>query len=300
MKPTLSRALLALAALGAFWGAGAAEAVKLRVLSSIYADGAGAALKNPEGVATDGKSRLAVADTGNGRVVLYALAPDTVSARSVFQLPEVPQPVRVQFDGQGNLLLLDGQLHRVARVSAEGVFSGYLEIQGSKGTVVPTALKTGPEGRIFLLDQAGARVLVVNAQGQVQRELPFPAGRGFPTDLAVGPKGAVYLLDAVLRRLFSFPAGGGEAQPLGPAFVEEADFPASLAADERGRLFLADMNGGGILIAGADGTFRGRQSGMGWKEGLLRYPADLCLDGQGRLFVADRGNNRVQVFSLAN
>lgn len=281
--------------LGEAWGA---EGVKLKVFPSIYTDEKGVALRNPEGVATDGQSNLAVADTGNGRIVVYSITADTVRARLAIQLPEVLQPVRVQFAEKGELLVLDGKIHRIARVSPEGVFLGFLEVQGATGPVVPASLKVGSDGLIYLLDLAGARVLVLDSTGKVQRDLPFPQETGFALDLAVGPRGTVFLLDGVERRVFTFPPGSTRATLLGKAFTEEAAFPAALAADDRGQLFLADQGGGGIIALGPDGSFRGRPAGMGWKEGLLRYPTGLCFDGYGHLFVADRGNHRVQVFAL--
>jgi hypothetical protein len=61
---------------------------------------------------------------------------------------------------------------------------------------------------------------------------------------------------------------------------------------------VVDQNGSGIVILGLDGSFRGRQLRMGWKDGFLRYPSQLCIDDRGNVFIADRGNNRVDVFTI--
>jgi hypothetical protein len=53
------------------------------------------------------------------------------------------------------------------------------------------------------------------------------------------------------------------------------------------------------VILGADGSFRGRQAGTGWKEGSLRYPSGLCAGPAGTIFVADRENGRVQMFAVS-
>jgi hypothetical protein len=42
----------------------------------------------------------------------------------------------------------------------------------------------------------------------------------------------------------------------------------------------------------------GKQLGMGWKEGWLRYPSQMCITAAGELFIADRENNRVQEFMV--
>ena len=60
---------------------------------------------------------------------------------------------------------------------------------------------------------------------------------------------------------------------------------------------MVDQYGSGIIILGSDGSFQGRQSGMGWKESLLRYPSQVCTNNSNDLFIADRNNSRVQIFS---
>jgi len=59
-----------------------------------------------------------------------------------------------------------------------------------------------------------------------------------------------------------------------------------------------DQNGGGVVVLGQDGSYRGRQLGMGWKEGLLYYPSQMCVSGGEIAVIADRENSRVQVFKL--
>ena len=74
-------------------------------------------------------------------------------------------------------------------------------------------------------------------------------------------------------------------------------FPATITTDGHGNIYLADKNGGNIYIVGQDGSFKGEQLTMGWKEGQLRYPCQLCINDKGEVFVADRDNNRIQIFS---
>ena len=56
---------------------------------------------------------------------------------------------------------------------------------------------------IYVLDVFSARVLVLNAQGQFQKALPFPDEAGFGSSLAVDATGSLLLLDAIKRRMFS-------------------------------------------------------------------------------------------------
>ena len=56
----------------------AQEQVRLRPVSTIYLDSGDDSIRKPEGVAYNGKDRLVAADTGNGRLVSYAVGADEV------------------------------------------------------------------------------------------------------------------------------------------------------------------------------------------------------------------------------
>jgi sugar lactone lactonase YvrE len=148
------------------------------------------------------------------------------------------------------------------------------------------------------LDARASRVLVVTPEGDERRKIASPPELLFASDLALGPQGTVYVVDSVGHRVYSASKGDKVLAPLSDDLSEDLDFATSIAVDERGNLFLGDQNGGGIVVLGRDGSFRGRQSRYGWKPGMLRYPTGLCVD-RGVLFVADRGNNRVQMFEVA-
>jgi hypothetical protein len=74
------------------------------------------------------------------------------------------------------------------------------------------------------------------------------------------------------------------------------NFPTYLTGG-KGKFFLVDQNGNGIVVLGADGSFQGRQLAIGWGDGFLYYPAQLCINAGGDAFIADRSNNRVQIFN---
>ena len=270
--------------------------VKLRPMAPISVDANGARMQKPEGVGCN-RDRVVVADTGNGRLLPYTLSQDVISAGEAITLPELPYPTHVAVNSKGEILAVDRKLRRVARLSPSGEFLGYLELgpDDSRVNAVPWSVKVDREDRIYVLDTYRGRVLVLNPDGSAQREIALPERHGFVADIAADSLGVVYAIDSTEKVLLHAEKGQDRFVPLTERLHEEMDFPTSVAAGA-GEIFVADRNGGGIVVFGRDGSYRGRQSSMGWKEGYLRYPSALCLDEQGDLFVADRENNRVQAF----
>jgi DNA-binding beta-propeller fold protein YncE len=276
----------------------AAEAVKLRPLVAIYVGASDVGLRAPGGVGC-GEGVLAVADTGNGRILTYSVDADSVRPGAVLAVPQLPVPVGVAFLSGGELLVLDARSRRIARIRPTGELVGLLDPRGDVvGAVEVRSLAVGPQDRVYVLDVAGWRVLVLDPAGAVERSIAFPEQVGFLSDVAVDDRGDVYVVDSVARRVHVARAGEAALVPLTPSLVEDLDFPTSIDVDAEGRLFVADEHGGGVVILGRDGAFRGRQLSMGWRDGFLRYPSDVCVDSRGRLFVAERGNNRVQMFEI--
>ncbi|MBE0616825.1 MAG: hypothetical protein IH608_02705, partial [Proteobacteria bacterium] len=92
--------------------------------------------------------------------------------------------------------------------------------------------------------------------------------------------------------------GANAFTPLTGSMKEHMNFPASLAPDDKGQLYLVDQYGSGLAIVGADGAFLGRRLDMGWSDSHLRYPSGISISPRGDAFVADKANNRVQQFAV--
>jgi streptogramin lyase len=297
--PRIARAFaLALPLSGIFASPARAEGVKLRPGPSAYADTKGVALARPEGVAC-AATAIVAADTGNGRFVVYDVGDRALTPKTEFQVAEIPYPIRIRLDGKGGLLALDGKSRRIGRLGLDGSFKGIVPVDASAPSPIVRSFAVGAEGEIYVLDIAGARVLVIDAAGALVRQVSLPAACRTPSDVAIDPSGTIYVLDGTGSRLFSAKKGQAAAAPLGTSLSEDLSFATSLATDAQGHLFVVDANGGGIVILGSDGSFRGRQSGMGWTEGLLRWPSSICVDGKGGIAIADRENNRIATFQIA-
>ena len=276
-----------------------AEAVKLKQIRSIYADEKEIGLRSPEGVGCDDKGRLVVADSGNGRLVRFTFVDGNLTPGKEIKVPELSVPIRVRINSKGEVFALDGRQKRVVRLSPEGEFRGHVDAAGSPppATIVPRSLDIGMDDAIYLLDAFAGRVLVLTPEGKFARQLDFPGDYEFISDLAVDGRGNIFLIDSINAAVYRAPKESGKFSPLTESMKETMSFPSSIVTDGRGNIYVADKNAGVMFVLGQDGSFKGEQLKMGWKEGLLRYPSQLCINDSGEIFVADRENNRIQVFS---
>jgi sugar lactone lactonase YvrE len=289
-----------LAALAAPLPAPAADSLKLRPTATLYADDENVPLRVPQGVGCGAAGTILVADSGNGRVLRVEISGALARVTGVVKLPEITYPVRVDGDASGSLVVLDGKTRRLARVAADGKFGGWIEIPHAAGTPAPVirSFALGPQGAVLAADVAGRRVVQVSAAGSLERSIALSADARGITDVAIDGRGSILALDGVGRRVWVARSGEAAFAPLSGSLAEDLDYPGALDVDPSGRLLVADQNGGGVVMLGPDGSFRGRQLGFGSKQGLLRYPTDLCSTRRGLVVVADRENHRVQVFAI--
>ncbi|BDG09217.1 NHL repeat-containing protein [Anaeromyxobacter paludicola] len=298
---TTTRLPLLLLLSAALLAPAASRAASLKHVGSIYADDKEGPLKWPEGVACDDKGALVVADTGNARLLTYAYRDGKLTGGAPVQLAQLTYPVRVQIDGKGNVLALDRKTKKIVRVDGSGGFGGAVEVKGASGgaPVVPLSFKVDPAGRLYVLDVASRRVLVLEPDGKVAREVALPRGTEEFTDVAVDASGKLFALDTTAARLWVAEPSAAAFQAVGESLKDKISFPSYLTPDGHGRLYVVDQHGNSIVVLGTDGSYQSRELAMGWKEAALYYPVQLCVNGEGLAVVADRNNNRVQVFSLA-
>lgn len=276
-----------------------AEAFRMTYDRAVYADGKGVKLLRPEGVAYRDKT-FVIADTGNGRLLRFVVNRGEIEGRLEIAIPQAAKPTQVHFSSKGEILVLDGQSHRVVRLDAEGKVLGVVQPKGVPGssTLMIRAFALDAEDNVYFLDLFGKRVIVTNPAGAFQREIPLPKqGKAF-ADLVIDPKGTVFVLDSVEAVVYAAARGAQAFSPFATDLRQYATFPASITSDGRGGLLVVDRNGAGIVRLAQDGTYRGRQLEMGWKTGLLYYPSQLCLTDNDEAVIADRDNNRVQIYRM--
>jgi hypothetical protein len=277
-----------------------AELMRLKHVSSVYADAAGGAITQPDGVECSGMSGFIVADSGNARLIPYLFQEGTVNAGNDIKMPQLSYPLTVKRNSKGDIFTLDGKTRRILRIDPNGALKGFVEpadLPDSEAVVTRNFTIDGDDN-ILVLDIFSERVLVLNPEGKYLRQLRFPKGFGFISDVAVDRKGVIFILDSVQAEVFSAAKDAPGFTSFTGSLKEYMDFPSAITFDFEGKAIITDRNGGGIVIIGPNGSFQGRLLSAGRSEGYLSYPSGACVNAKGEVFVADRNNNRIQIFTI--
>lgn len=148
---------------------------------------------------------------------------------------------------------------------------------------------------------------------QVENVLDRPYTVGIPADdldplvdvvrilpLGAGPEHEGFLfLERGAHRLRAVGVDGRERFRIGGKGREpgQLNFPADVALDAQGRIFVVDTDNHRIQRFGPDGAFQREWGGRGAFPGLLAAPSSIDIVGD-RVYVTEELNHRVSVFDL--
>ena len=202
--------------------------------------------------------------------------PGPGSARGQFK-----EPVGIGVGPQGTIYVVDQGNARVERFDADGGFIGSWGEDASGVTFArtetglgPTGIAVGTDGLVYVADTWNHRVVVLNPDGKLIREI------GGPPD-ASGARVAADTTDdpaAVDTKTGEF---------FGPRAV-------AVTKDE---IYVVDTGNERVQVFSIDGTFKRVWGGYGGGPGQLIEPVGIAIGPDGLVYVADSGNARISVFT---
>ncbi len=273
-------ALLLFALVRADTPAPAAYTITTAAGSSFVGDGGSAlqaALSDAEGVAVDSAGNVYIADANDHRV--RKVAPDgTISTIAGSGFPgfagdggpaaasRLNTPYGIAIDRAGNLYIADLGNNRVRMVSPAGTIT---TVSGTEKLQAPRNLALDAMGHLYISEFGGARVWMVASDGT----LANIAGTGDP----------------------GYAGDGGEAT------AAQISFPAGLAFDHYGNLFIADSSNNCVrrVSGGIITTVLGTGDAGAALPNELNLPTGVAIDSAGNLDVADSNNQRIQQLTPA-
>jgi uncharacterized protein (TIGR03437 family) len=259
----------------------------------------------------------------------------------------ISSPDSVFVDSKGNLYIADNRNYVIRMVTPAGVIStvagsnslgsGYGGDTGpatSAQLTSPAGITVDSSGNLYIADPANFRIRLVTAATGIISTYAGDGYQGysngggvataahlsFPRGLALDAHGNLYFADwgnHQIRKVtpagvISLVAGdvngnsgyGGDG---GPAVGALLDYPAGVAVDSGGNVYIADTDNNCIRMVTPDGiihTIAGLPIAPGYSgdggpalDALLDEPLALAVDAAGNLYVADYANNVIRLLT---
>ncbi len=209
----------------------------------------------------------------------------------------------VEVDGSGNVFVLDANSDKVVKYNSAGVYQISFGTTGLTELRYPAAVAKAPDGTIYSIDSAKAKVIHWNVSGAVLDSWGSEgSGNGQflrAEGIAVGPDGSVYVGDWGTNTVQKFTANGTYLMTWGTTGSGNGQFSyvAGVATDSSGNVYVVDSNNHRVEKFDANGAYLGQFGSLGSGNGQLTYPTDVAVANDGSIYVTDTNNHRVEKFN---
>jgi trimeric autotransporter adhesin len=294
-----------------------------------------AELDDPEGVAVDGAGNLVIADVGNERVRVVAVATGTfygqaMTAGDIYTVAgngtagdsgdggpatraELNMPEGVAVDGAGDLIVADRFSSRVRVIAAStGTSYGQVMTAGDIYTVAGNGANSfSGDGGLATKAQLSATDVAVDSHGNEIISDP----RSERVRVVAAATGTFYGQAMTAGDIYTVAGDGtaGFSGDGGPATSAELSHPAGVAVDRTGNLLIAQADYGRIrVVAAKTGTFyrqamtagdiytvagggTSTANGVLATQAYLLGPDDVTVDSNSNLVIADGASDQIRV-----
>jgi ABC-type multidrug transport system ATPase subunit/DNA-binding beta-propeller fold protein YncE len=141
-------------------------------------------------------------------------------------------------------------------------------------------------GRVQKFTAEGEHVLTFGESGLGPGQFQRPAG-------VTCSEGQVYVADGANNRVSVFTTDGEFLRDLAGGADWQFAYPYDVAFGPKGRLFVAEWDGGRVTCVTRQGKLIGRFGSVGRGIGQFHMPWGIDVDRKGRVYVADTGNSRI-------
>ena len=230
----------------------------------------------------------------------------------------------VAVDSAGNIFIADANDHRIRKIAADGTIStltgdGFPGFSGDGGPATAARLNTpygiavDSAGGLYIADLGNNRVRKIGSDGTITTVSGTDKFLA-PRNVALDSAGNLYVSEFGGHRVRRVAAADGAISTIagtgtagfsgdgGSAKTAQLNYPAGLAFDSVGNLYIADSSNNRVrevMPSGIITTVLGTGDPGATLPNQLNVPTGLTVDSAGNLDVADSGNQRIQQLSSA-
>jgi sugar lactone lactonase YvrE len=309
--------------------------VTLAGSSQGYVDGSPAKFNAPSGIAADSLGNTYITDFAN-HVIRKTTATGVVStvaggvpgiADGLTTAAKFYYPNGSAVDKLGNIYISEegsGRIRKITPLGEVSTFAGNLigsadGIGMSAQFTNPSGIAIDKQGNLYVADQQNHRIRKITPAGIVTTlagsSLGYADGSGTgaqfyrPVGVVVDAQGNVFVADLFNHKIRKITPSGGVTTIAGStygyadgsAYSAKFAFPAGLALDKEGNLYVADSENHRIrkiTPAGIVSTFAGTGTN-GTNDGVadvsqFSAPREIDVDAAGNFYVVDAGSHRIR------
>lgn len=262
--------------------------------------------KGPMAVTASPEGKIFVADTGHSKIQSFSAKGQWIAD---FGQGKMASPSGLTYFDE-KLYITDPNSKKIFVYSEDGEeFPVLLENKilplkdGKPGQVIrPSGIQVGPDHLFYITDIANHSIVVLDAQGNIQRSFGSPGAADgqfqYPNALFVSQDGKIYVSDSNNGRIQIFNKEGKFLTKINGSNGKYGvmTLPRGLGVTDQGMIYVVDVFSHTVRVYDEGGIELWVFGGMGTNNGKFNFPNGVFIDSKANIYVTDRENNRVQVF----
>ena len=202
-------------------------------------------------------------------------------------------PTWVTLDQSGDMFIVDGGMEAIFEIDSGST----TPVSVGSGFTSPTGIVTDANGNLYIADDvlneifevpntkttggftAGTQTTVVSSSVKFGGAVLNGSAR-----LAIGPDGVLYIGDTGNNRIVTYNPSNGDTG----VFATGLNGPQGIAVDGAGNVYVANWNGGDVLVYSGGGVVTTLSSIPG-----VTSPDGIAVDASGSVLVSDSGNGNI-------
>ena len=210
-------------------------------------------------------------------------------------------PRGVAVDDYGNILVADGDNHRIQKLASNGQFLAAVD-KASLQFHIPNGIAINTVNNKVYATQYTNCVQVLNSDLTYSSTFgKYGSSKGQfqdPRGIACDSTGNVYVADGRNHRVQVFTAEGKFLRMFGKHGDGrgELNWPTGIALDSSDMVYVCDSGNHRISVSTSEGAFVTSFGSRGEKPGQFNWPRGIAVDRSGVVYVCDKFNQRIQMF----